>query len=424
MRTSLRTAVLMTLILAACATDSVDGADNPSSRDTSEHAHGESTTSPTTDPDAAAPPDDVPGAEASLHIADAVAINLASLDDRLVVGWKDQESVRVEDVDLDGGQIFSGTVVSGDTTPFAHYLERPTLAIEDDGTVVVAYTAVEDGGGSVYLSSWSDEATTGPDLISGEPLPETNLVHLILDSGDRPILAWLEDSTLSVATGPSDDLPSETELVDDLTCDCCNPSPILIEDGLVVAYRNLERDGADVIRDVYALRSDDGGQSFAEPVLIADDKWFLDACPFSGPSVVNAGGSLLVAWMDARQSVHPEQQSTTIWVDRSNDGGRTFGTDLPVAAGAFHRWPAMAVDDSGTVHLVWETQGPDGGIFYSQSVDGGVSFAEPHALVPNTDDSGNRNTPSLMVHGDNLALAWVDRRGGHIALFAIDGMGD
>jgi hypothetical protein len=423
MRAALRLAVVMTLLLAACRGEAVDDNSDNLSPTTSAGAHGDSTTSSPPDPFSPPPPNDIPGARASFHIADAVAINLVSRDDRLVVGWKDLDSVRVQDVGLDAGQNFSGEVVSGNTTPFAHYLERPTLAIEDDGTVLVAYTALEDGGGSVYLSGWNGDSTTGPDLISGEPLPETNLVHLILDSGDRPILAWLEDSTLSVATGPGDALPAENELVDELTCDCCNPSPILSGDGLVVAYRNLEREGADVVRDVYAVRSDDGGESFADPVLIADDKWFLDACPFSGPSVATVGDSLIVAWMDARQSVHPDQQSTTIWVDRSEDGGRTFGTDLPIATDGFHRWPAIAVDDSGTLHLVWETQGPDGGIFYSHSGDGGVSFAEPAALVANTDDSGNRNTPSLVVHRDDLAISWVDRQGGHIAMFELNSLG-
>lgn len=352
----------------------------------------------------------------------AVAINVASGNvasggEHVVVGWTDETSTWIAALDSKAETIDDAVLVSGDVTSFAHRLERPALGVAGDGLIHVAFTSGEHDAGSVYRSSWDGTAVSGPILISGEPRPETNLAYVVVDSDDQPLFAWLEDSTLSVATSEIGGTFEHEEL-DDLTCDCCNLGAALVNDGLVMAYRNLEHDGDDVIRDLVAIRSEDGGETFTEPVVVADEHWFLDACPFSGPSLARSGDSLLVAWMDARQSLHPDQSSTTIWLDRSTDGGRTFGVDQAIATDAVHRWPMMAIDSDGTLHIVWETQGLNGGISYARSDDSGGSFSERILLLPNDEENGLRSTPSLAVHGNGLVASWIDRLGGHVGLVA------
>lgn len=112
--------------------------------------------------------------------------------------------------------------------------------------------------------------------------------------------------------------------------------------------------------------------------------------------------------------------STTIWVDRSSDGGATFGTDVALTDDGIHRWPMLTVDTAGTIHLVRETQSGDaGGITYSRSIDGGITFDPPTVLLPDTDDSGPRRAPSVVAHGEHLLVTWTDRDGGHLAVFTI-----
>lgn len=261
------------------------------------------------------------------------------------------------------------------------------------------------------------QTPTDPLLISGEPQPETNLVHMTL--GDQtPALAWLEDSTLSVAPHAGG-TPQEIERVDDLTCDCCNPVPVRTGEGLTVAYRDQERTADGIIRDVFAVSSPDGGDTFHDPVPVADEHWYLDGCPFSGPAVSRVGDDVVVAWMDGRQSLHPDQDATTIWVDRSTDRGATFGTDVAITDGGIHRWPTVALDDAGTLHLIWETQAIDGGISYSSSDDGGVTFTAPVVLIGNTPESGSRRAPTAIAHGHHLIVSWLDRTGGHVTAIPI-----
>ncbi len=301
--------------------------------------------------------------------------------------------------------------------PIAHSIERPAISVGPTMWSTLFTSFVASNGTVHYVDIVGDEPTA-PIQISGDPQPETKFVHMTA-ADDAPTLAWLEDSTLSVAL-QRNGRPPEIEQVDDLTCDCCNPVPIRLDGRLAVAYRDLERSDAGTIRDVVVTTTDDG-VSFADPVLVADDHWFLEGCPFSGPTIVQADDTLVVAWMDGRQSLHPDQNSTTIWVDRSADRGATFGTDLAITDdGEIHRWPVVAVDTTGTTHLIWETQTGDGaGISYSRSDDGGITFTPATSLVSNTSESGARRTPSVIVHRDQLIVSWLDREGGHVAIFPI-----
>ena len=405
-------AVLLPVVLTAVACTAGDAAPEETSvlaTSTSTTAVPVSSTSTTTRP--------TPGPTHVVDVPDAVTVNVAGngVDDP-VVAWISEDGVFVATLDPESGRLGDPVAVHGDQPPFAHPIERPAVAVASGGVVHVAYVSI---AGPVVHGTWDGTTLTGPTPISGVPRPETVLVHMTLD-GDHPVLSWLEDSTLSVATTREGAIV-EHESVDDLTCDCCHPVPLVLSQATVVAYRDQIRDGGDVIRDVRVVRSDDGGTSFGEPVLVPDDHWYIDACPFTGPSVVGWEDHLVIAWMDARQSRHPEQRSTTIWVDSSTDGGRSFGTDVPVSGDRIHRWPVLARDRDGVIHLVWESQGDGGGLSYSRSSDEGRSFASPLVLVSNA-EAGSPSSPSTASHDDVLVVSWTDREGGHVAVFEPDGL--
>ena len=345
----------------------------------------------------------------------AVAANVATNGtDSPAVAWITADHVMVAGLDVATGELVELAEIDGGVTPIAHPIERPAVAVHADGTVDVAFTSFQGSGATVYYTTGGSE----PEAISGDPEMETNLVHVTLVD-DSPVLAWLEDSTLSVAF-QSNDTISETELVDDSTCDCCNPVPAMAGGSLVVSYRDFDMVDGEIVRDVVAIPSNDGGASFQQAVPVADDHWFLSGCPFSGPSSVVVDEELIVAWMDGRQSVHPDQQSTSIWVDRSDDGGSTFGDDLEVTGEGLNRWPVMAVDRNETIHLVWETAGPDGGLSYATSSDAGRAFQLREHLVTRSDgDDGAPTSPSVVVHDDLLIVTWTNSGVGRVAAWRI-----
>lgn len=368
------------------------------------------------------PPEDTPSglprdSDARFALGDAIAVTIARNGAHQPVAvWVTTEEVRAAELDLEEVEVEKATRMSGEMQPFPHPIERPAASVGADGTVTIGFVGLAEGGESVYLTRWDRRAATSPENISGPPRPETVLVHATTDPAGEPVLAWLESSTLSIGVSAEGTIIEE-ENVDELTCDCCNPAPVALENELFVAYRDFDRVDGEVVRDVVALSRD--GSGWTGPTAIADDHWFIDACPFSGPSAIVADDALVVAWMDGRQTVHPDQANSTVWVDRSEDGGHTFGADLAVTSGGLHRWPVMARDEAGAIHLVWETQGPEGGLSYSRSEDGGRSFTEPVLIVERDPEAGSPTSPSVIVHDDRLLVSWADGSGGHIAVWSI-----
>ena len=348
---------------------------------------------------------------------EAVAVNVASNGELAVVAWITHDDVMTGTVDLGAGDVTERAEIDGGITPVAHPIERPALRVGADNAVDVAFTSFSGDGASVFLSRDAND----PVQVSGSPRPETNLVHMTTSPNGAPLLAWLEDATLSVGRDVGDELVEE-EAVDDTTCDCCNPVPVFADGSLVVAYRDLDTIDDEIVRNVVAIRSRDGGQEFEAPVAVADEDWFISGCPFTGPDVAVVDDTVVVAWMDARQSVHPDQADSSIWVDRSTDGGAKFGDDLAVASGDLHKWPALAVDGNGLVHLVWETLGAEGGLSYAWSDDEGATFSDPVLLVDREATRGAApGSPSAVFHDGLLIVTWADGHDGQVAGWELGG---
>ena len=354
---------------------------------------------------------------ATIDFDDAVAIRVvAGADGSVWAVWANGTELAVAEVDPASASAGQPVVISGPEGVINHPLERPAMAIDTDGEIYVAWIT---GAGNVRLATLSEGTLATSEVISGGIRDETALVQMIVTTAGQPVVSWLEDSTLSVATGEP---LVEHELVDDLTCDCCHPVPVQIDDQVGIGYRDLEHASDGVVRDIVFISGTSSGTSFDAPVVVADEHWYLDACPLSGPTLANSGGHLFISWMDARQSLHPDQSSSSIWFDSSGDRGRTFGADVRLTNDdATYRTPTMAVDSRGTIHLLWERRtSDDATLEYVTSSNGGRTFSEPRSLVEGDDESGVPREAALIVIGEQKLVSWADRFGGHVGIWPVD----
>ena len=353
---------------------------------------------------------------ATIDFAEAVAIRVVEgADGSTWAVWADGTELAVAEVDSVTGSAGPPTVVSGPEGVINHPLERPAMAISAEGEIFVAWISA---AGSVWLADLAESGIVSSEAISGEVRNETALVQMIVTSDGQPVISWLEDSTLSVAAGEP---LVEHEMVDDLTCDCCHPVPIQIGDGVGIGYRDLEHRADGVVRDIAFINGSLAGEAFDAPVVVADEPWYLDACPLSGPTLASSDDDLYISWMDARQSLHPDQNSSSVWFDSSGDGGRTFGTDLRLTSDeATYRTPAMAVDQQERIHVVWERRTPEEATLeYVVSPDGGETFALPRVLVEGNEESGVPREAALIVVDEQMLVSWADSDGGHIGIWPL-----
>lgn len=153
---------------------------------------------------------------------------------------------------------------------------------------------------------------------------------------------------------------------------------------------------------LFVSRSEDSGASWSPPVEIPRD----DPLPARAPALARAPkGTLYLAWSVGRDA------SAGIRVARSNDHGRTFGTPSIVASSkGYADAPKLAVDNRGTVHLVYTMSlagffGPYQVCYARSRTDG--SFAASRVIAGRPHDEHGASFPSIALdHRGRVYLVW------------------
>lgn len=130
--------------------------------------------------------------------------------------------------------------------------------------------------------------------------------------------------------------------LDARTCDCCNTCSAITKDGPVVVYRDRSEEE---VRDISITRMVDG--KWTAPKLIYADNWTIKGCPVNGPRAVAKGNNLAIAWFSMPNN-EPQVKVTF-----SDDGGESFLDPVRIDQGkAIGRIDLEMLDD-GSVFALW-----------------------------------------------------------------------
>lgn len=144
-------------------------------------------------------------------------------------------------------------------------------------------------------------------------------------------------------------------VIEPYACECCRTDLFVdAQGGINIAYRSVRKGNIDqLIRDMAWARSTDGGSNFSTPVMISDDRWAMDRCPHTGPSL----------------------------------GSTTTG-----------------------LHAIWYSEGNGMGIFYAQNRDGNFSAREHISSTGKHPQLATKGDEVFMVYeetvGDRAMVAW------------------
>ena len=121
----------------------------------------------------------------------------------------------------------------------------------------------------------------------------------------------------------------------------------------------------------------------------------------SAPAFAATSSMLYAVWQDARND------DGDIYAAQSSDAGQTWGYILRVnhdVPGQLQADPDVAVNVSGTLHVVWE----DNGLYYARSTSNGRSWGE---AIKISDAIGWALDPAIAVYTNTVCAAWVDLSG-------------
>lgn len=329
----------------------------------------------------------------------------------------------------DAGRTFSDPVLAtGNSQAHVLSVEKPAIAVDNNNLVGIAWLELPSdfqGADIWYAVSEDGGQTFAPPVLAGtESVGEVAMVQVTLDSDGDPYLAWLNGSKLKFTRSFDGGRTfSEALRVGGGSCECCQPHVLVAEENVYIAYRGVEAGGTQGdIRDILMIHSENGGENFSEPNRVSDTHWYLPACPIAGPSVAVNEGSLFITFMDGRFEPAGTFSRGDVWFAISTNNGSIFSPNIRINPGqdAHHTLPSIAVGPGGRIHIAWESLSQGEGnnnLYYTTSDDAGQSFAPPQVIADNSDSSlGNPGKPVLFIDGDgNVALAWLDRSGAHIA---------
>ena len=254
--------------------------------------------------------------------------------------------------------------------------DQPSLAVAGDGSVYVVWTARVDAGGKhgtdLYMSVSKDRAQTFATevKINDDKVPGAHGMHSLAVAKDgRIYVGWLDERNIvkpkPSTKGEGHHMESNRDLfiahstdggrtfsanrkVASEACPCCKTSLAVANDGTLYAGWRQVLPGN--FRHIAVTSSTDGGARFSSPVIVSDDRWMLQGCPVSGPSLsVAADGRLKVLWYAAGEANEPG-----LYFTESIDKGRSFSARQLLAQEGVKGTPALTASNDGAI-AVWQT---------------------------------------------------------------------
>jgi len=165
---------------------------------------------------------------------------------------------------------------------------------------------------------------------------------------------------------------------------------------------------------LYLSRSADGGRTWADPVPLSGS-----SVSVFGQRLVRSGERLLVVWQDTRTG------KDRIYAVASSDGGVTWSSPtrvdhLPADSQASATAPAAVLGPDGEAFAVWQ-DGRNGraDIFVGRSPDGGRTWGTEDARLDMDEPGTAVSRAPAIARGEDgrLAVAWEDDRAGHEGIY-------
>ncbi len=230
----------------------------------------------------------------------------------------------------DGGQTFS-TPLNLSNAPCQDSAGGADLAVDAAGTLYVVWDQIVEGQHQIYFTR-----STGGGLSFSEP---SNISHAMFPDVGAIIPA--------VASGA--------------------PGHVYVT---WMEWRNDEQ----LFQTVFSF-STDGGHTFSEPVQLSFRGGELEWSSFPDVAVDSASGRVYVGWKHI-----VVDSSVKLFLRRSWDGGDTFADPVLLThAGSLTGLAGLEVDGAGTLYAVWIDAGRN---YLKRSRDGGVTFSKRRRVTP------------------------------------------
>lgn len=209
----------------------------------------------------------------------------------------------------DGGRNWSKPVVVASQGRMSLGMRRgPRIAVTSTAIVITAIVGEKGRGADGDLIAWRStdggKTWSAGQAVNDVPASAREGLHAMAAGGRGLLFAtWLDlrakgtrlygsRSTDGGATWSPNTLVYESP--SGSVCECCHPSAAIDDQGRVVVMFRNSLEGS---RDMYLVRSLDGGRTFGKATKLGSGTWKLNACPMDGGAVLaGANGGAASVW--------------------------------------------------------------------------------------------------------------------------------
>lgn len=318
--------------------------------------------------------------------------------------WGPAQSIRVAtDFFVNWADFPSVTGLSGEPVA-AHWLKK----IEGGPyayNVEIAFPDADTGRWTNVITPHQDGTATEHGFVSMEPLSEDTVLAIWLDGRNTEGREHHQYEDISQAmTLRSAEISSSGEIsrereIDNVVCDCCQTDLIAVDGGYLAVYRGRTEDE---IRDIRITRYDLETGEWSEPAKVHEDGWKIMACPVNGPRILANGDHVAVTWYTGADD------EPRVLLARSTDGGNTFEDPITVAdaeLGTVGR-PDLILTEEGTIYVSWlQQRGGLGNVMISRILPNGSLGQE--TVVGLTASTRSSGFPRMKKTDDSIIISWT-----------------
>jgi len=294
----------------------------------------------------------------------------------------------------------------------AHYLES-------NGPDALAYAVriAQTNTGETWRPATTphdDGTETEHGFASLVPWPDNRLLAVWLDGRKMAGQGGHQgEMTLRGAVLDASGTVEHRALLDGRTCECCPTTAVRTGSEALVAYRDRS---AEEIRNMRLVRFD--GESWSEPSLLHDDGWKIEGCPVNGPALAAQGDRVAAAWYTAPEG------NPRVKVAVSDDGGQQFSGPVVVAEDTPTGRVDVVLLEDGTAVVSWLGKSDDGAALRVRPVQADGATRSPATMAKLASASRGVGMPRLVRSGRHLYASWTSPGDGGVRLrrLAIDAL--
>lgn len=304
-------------------------------------------------------------------------------------------------------------LISSGENWFVNWADYPLIAA--NGKQLMAHYLGKSGAGTfaydVMLTTSQDDGNTWsePKLVHDDAKQAEHGFVSILPYGDNFLVAWLDGRNTGMEgmenhEGHHGQMSIRAAVVDingakineweldNRTCDCCQTTAALTENGPVVIYRDRSDEE---IRDMSIVRFVNG--QWTEPKTIYADNWKIAGCPVNGPRADAIGNNLASAWFSSPEG------NASVNVIFSTDGGATFGEPVKIDEGKAIGRVDVVMLDTDNAMVSWM----EGSEIKAVKVNRDGT-KESSISIASSSDARSSGFPQMTKSGNKLIFAWTD----------------